>query len=127
MKISLNLALLATFCALAALTSSAEACVVKCTNKCEVTLNKAIETCIKKNPITDSDDRINCNERIVEVDEKCIQRCNDLAFKCYAKCDLKANKDWEPCIIKYKDHKDPKRIKCIDDIDRVRIACAQRC
>ncbi|KAF9165810.1 hypothetical protein DFQ26_009334 [Actinomortierella ambigua] len=118
MKNSLTYTLLVAFCTAVALTSTTEAGVVKCTNKCEVALSKAIDTCIKKNAVTDSDARINCNERIVDAEEKCTERCNDLATKCYAKCDLKANKSWEPCVVKYKDSKDPKRIKCIDDIDR---------
>ncbi|KAG0025487.1 hypothetical protein BGZ81_007123 [Podila clonocystis] len=127
MKFSLTSTLLLAACTLATLSSTAEAGLNACNNKCHVKLSYAVERCIKKFPVTDSDARLNCNNPPVEAARKCEDRCQGIARKCDERCFLKANADWEPCVTKYKDPKDPKRIQCIKDVEYARIKCNAPC
>ncbi|KAF9926347.1 hypothetical protein FBU30_004044 [Linnemannia zychae] len=109
------------------MSSTAEAGVNACNNKCQVKLSLAVERCIKKFPVTDSDARLSCNTPPVEAEYKCEDRCRAAGQKCYSKCFLQANKNWEPCVTKYKDPKDPLRIQCIKDVDNALWKCNGPC
>ncbi|KAF9559066.1 hypothetical protein EC968_006742 [Mortierella alpina] len=127
MKFSLSSTLLFTACTLAALLSTAEAGQKTCDNRCQVKLSVAVEKCIKRFPIADSDDRLNCNSPPVAAERQCEDRCRAQALKCDAKCFLKANAAWEPCVTQYKDPKDPKRIQCLRDVENARLKCIVPC
>ncbi|KAG0295000.1 hypothetical protein BGZ96_012771 [Linnemannia gamsii] len=127
MKFSLTSTLLLAACTLAALSSTAQAGLNTCNNKCQVKLSYAVGKCIEKFPVTDSDARLNCNSPPVEAERKCEDRCRKIARKCEERCFFKANVDWEPCVTKYKDPKDLKRIQCIKDVENASIKCSVPC
>ncbi|KAG0259667.1 hypothetical protein DFQ27_003951 [Actinomortierella ambigua] len=110
-----------------ALTSTTEAGREACMNKCDTKLSKEVEICINKNPIPDSDGRIQCNDVADEANETCNQRCRVIAEKCYDKCKLRSNIDWESCVVRYKGYKSSKRIKCINTVDNARYKCGALC
>ncbi|KAF9102626.1 hypothetical protein BGX27_010923 [Mortierella sp. AM989] len=110
-----------------ALSSTAEAGQSECDTRCQVKLSYAVEKCIKKFPVTDSDARLDCNKPPVETERKCEARCRKTALKCFERCLLKANADWEPCVTKYKDPKDSRRIQCINDVEDARHKCYVPC
>ncbi|KAF9922429.1 hypothetical protein FBU30_007435 [Linnemannia zychae] len=103
------------------MSSTAEAGVNECNNRCQIKLSIAVERCIKMFPVTNSDARLNCNNPAVEAEYKCENSCNAIGQKCWDRCFLKANKNWEPCVTNYKDPKDPLRIQCIKDVDNALI------
>ncbi|KAF9131472.1 hypothetical protein BGW39_001785 [Mortierella sp. 14UC] len=127
MKFPLTSTLFLAACMVAALSSTAEAGQNACNNKCQVELSYAVEKCIKKFPVTDSDARLNCNKPPVKAERKCEDRCRRIAIKCSERCFLKANTNWEPCVTKYKNPKDPKRIRCIKDVENARNKCSAPC
>ncbi|KAF9965826.1 hypothetical protein BGZ70_004026 [Mortierella alpina] len=121
MKFSLTSTLLLAACTLATLLSTAEADQKACDNRCQIKLSVAVEKCIKQFPVTDSDDRLQCNEAPVAAERKCEDRCRDIAVKCSEKCFLKANAAWEPCVVTYENPTDPKRIQCLRDVEDARL------
>ncbi|CAO3568019.1 unnamed protein product [Mortierella alpina] len=127
MKFTLTSTLLLAACTLAALLSTAEAGLRACDNKCQVKLSVAVEKCIKRFPVTDSDDRLKCNDAPVAAERQCEDRCRKIAIKCSERCFLKANAAWEPCVVNYKDPKDPKRIQCLKDVEAARLKCTVPC
>ncbi|KAF9165808.1 hypothetical protein DFQ26_009332 [Actinomortierella ambigua] len=127
MKLSLSSALLIALCTLAALTTTTEASLRVCTDKCEHKLSKDAERCIKKHPVTDSDGRLDCNKAIVVVQNKCSKRCKDIWEPCFMKCANKAHRDFEPCILSHEDYKNPERIKCIKAVEAIWHQCYNRC
>ncbi|KAG0087821.1 hypothetical protein BGZ93_006773 [Podila epicladia] len=105
----------------------AEAGLNACAHKCQITLSTKIEKCIIKNPITDSDARLDCNRPAVAAERKCEDQCRAIAIKCWDRCFDKANAAWEPCVTAYKDPKVPKRLKCINDVENAHRKCGGPC
>ncbi|KAG0240725.1 hypothetical protein BGW41_006722 [Actinomortierella wolfii] len=116
MKVSLSSGLISTICALAALTSIAEAGLKACQDKCELRLSKSAERCVKAHPNIDSDARFACNLAQGEAFDSCSERCRKTFFKCEKRCTLRLHTDWERCVNEYEDPVDPQRIKCINDV-----------
>lgn len=129
MKFSLTSTLLLAACMLATLSSTAEAGtrLKACNNRCQVELSYAVEKCINKFPVTDSDARLRCNAPPVEAERKCEDRCSRISSKCEEKCFLRANANWEPCVTKYKNPIHPKRIQCIKDVQNAFTTCLGPC
>ncbi|KAG0345113.1 hypothetical protein BG005_001450 [Podila minutissima] len=127
MKFSLTPVIVVAICTMATMFSTAEAGLNACTRKCQIRLSIYVERCIKKNTITDSDARLDCNRPVVAAERMCEDQCRTVANKCWDRCFDKANTAWEPCVTIYKDPKDPERLKCINDVENAHRKCGGPC